>query len=73
MNVPNCHFLLFAIGYFEQFKTLPSLQMPISATYIYAQEMTSPSTLLEVSQLPGLQPQILLPFLFPWTQLLPFY
>lgn len=73
MKVPNGHFLLFSIGYFEQFKTLPSLQMPISATYIYAQEMTSPSTFLEVSQLPGLQPEILLFFLFPWTQSLLFY
>lgn len=53
MNVPNCHFLLFSVGYFEQFKTLPSLQMPIPVTYIYVQEMTSPSTFLELPQLPG--------------------
>ena len=53
MNVPNCHFLLFSVGYLEQFKTLPSLQMPIPVTYIYVQEMTSPSTFLEPPQLLG--------------------
>ena len=73
MNVPNCQFLLFSVGYFEQFKTLRSLQMPIPVTYIYVQEMTSPSTFLELPQLPGPQLQLLLSSLFPRTQLLLFY